>query len=66
MLRSFGQDESNWMEIDELAEALPDHVFDFIMFDACYMASTESSLCFRDKADYILASPTEVLGEVSL
>nr|WP_321522811.1 clostripain-related cysteine peptidase [uncultured Macellibacteroides sp.] len=63
MLRSFGQDESNWMEIDELAEALPDHVFDFIMFDACYMASTEVAYALRDKADYILASPTEVLGE---
>ncbi|MCE5226052.1 MAG: clostripain-related cysteine peptidase [Porphyromonadaceae bacterium] len=63
MLRSFGQDESNWMEIDELAEALPDHVFDFIMFDACYMASTEVAYALRDKAEYILASPTEVLGE---
>jgi hypothetical protein len=63
MLRSFGQDESNWMEIDELAEALPDHIFDFIMFDACYMASTEVAYALRDKADYILASPTEVLGE---
>lgn len=63
MLRSFGQDESNWMEIDELAEALPDHIFDFIMFDACYMASTEVVYALRDKADYILASPTEVLGE---
>ena len=63
MLRSFGQDESNWMEIDELEEALPDHVFDFIMFDACYMASTEVAYALRDKADYILASPTEVLGE---
>lgn len=63
MLRSFGQDESNWMEIDELAEALPDHVFDFIMFDACYMASTEVAYAFQNKADYILASPTEILGE---
>ena len=63
MLRSFGQDESNRMEIDQLTEALPDHVFDFIMFDACYMASTEVAYALRDKADYILASPTEVLGE---
>ena len=63
MLRSFGQDESNRMEIDQLTEALPDHVFDFIMFDACYMASTEVVYALRDKADYILASPTEVLGE---
>lgn len=62
MLRVFGQDGDQWMEIDELAEGLPDHVFDFILFDACYMASVECVYELRNKADYILASPTEIIA----
>ena len=61
-LKAFGQDGSNWMEIDELVKGLPDHVFDFILFDACYMASIECVYELRNKADYILASPTETMG----
>lgn len=62
MLRSFGQDGENWMEINELAKALPDNRFDFILFDACYMASIEVAYALRNKADYIIASPTEILA----
>lgn len=63
MLRSFGQDGTNWLEIDELAKGLPDKGFDFILFDACYMASIECVYELRNKADYILASPTETMGD---
>lgn len=62
MLRSFAQDGSKVMEIDQLQVALPDKVFDFILFDACYMASTEVIYALRNKADYILASPTETMA----
>ncbi|MDR1980067.1 MAG: hypothetical protein LBQ39_00425 [Tannerellaceae bacterium] len=62
-LRSFGQDGNSHMEINVLKETLPDHVFDFIIFDACYMASVEVAYALRDKAGYIMASPTEILGE---
>ncbi|RHJ78697.1 clostripain-related cysteine peptidase [Parabacteroides sp. AM08-6] len=62
MLRAFGQDGSNWMEIDQLAQGIPDHFFDFILFDACYMANIECAYELKDKADYILASPTETMG----
>lgn len=63
MLRAFGQDGTKWMEIDELAKGLPDHFFDFILFDACYMASVECVYELKDKADYILASPTETMAD---
>lgn len=63
MLRAFGQDGSNWMELDEMASGLPDDVFDFILFDACYMASVECVYELRNKADYILASPTETMAD---
>lgn len=61
-LRAFGQDGTHWLEIDQLAQGLPDHQFDFILFDACYMASVECVYELKDKADYILASPTETMG----
>lgn len=63
MLRSFGDDNERVMEIDQLKEALPDQVFDFILFDACYMASTEVIYALREKADYIIGSPTETMAE---
>lgn len=62
MLRSFGEDKNEVMEIEDLATTLPDHKFDFILFDACYMASVEVLYELRDKADYIIASPTEILS----
>jgi hypothetical protein len=61
-LRSFGQDDAYHMEINELKEALQGFRFDFIVFDACYMANIESVYALRDNAAYILASPTEVLA----
>ena len=62
-LKAFGQDGNDWMEIDDLAKGLPDNVFDFILFDACYMASVECAYELRNKAEYILASPTETLAD---
>lgn len=62
-LRSFGDDQGEVLSIDELASALPDHTFDFILFDACYMGSWEVLYELRDKADYLIASPTEVLAD---
>jgi hypothetical protein len=49
------------MEIYDLASALPDGFFDFIIFDACSMASIECVYELRTKADYIIASPSETL-----
>ena len=63
MTRAFGQDGNNWMEIDELAQGIPDNLFEFILFDACYMASIECVYELRHKTNYILASPTETMGE---
>lgn len=62
-LRSFGQDgRDNFMELEDLSSALSGHHFDFILFDACYMACTEVAYALRSCADYIIASPTEILA----
>lgn len=65
---SFGSDNNpekdkgyyDEIDIDELADAIPDGVFDFIWFDACYMSGIETAYELRDKCDTFVAYPTEV------
>ena len=64
--KTFGQDTgespSAYMELEDLKNVLPDGLFDYILFDACYMGAAEVAYALRNKADYIVASPTEVLA----
>ena len=63
LTKYFGVDENNYMEISELVSALPSNVqFEFIMFDACFMANVETLYDMRRNAKYIIASPAEVLA----
>ena len=63
----FGQDvtaqPTGYIDTEELAAAIPAEMFDYILFDACHMASVEVLYALRDKADYIISSPTEVVAE---
>ena len=62
--RWFGQDGANYMDIADLAEALATAPkFDYILFDACFMAGVEVACELRDYADYLVASPAEVLAQ---
>lgn len=62
-----GQDDGvpggGYLEMDEIAAALPDGMFDYILFDACFMASAEALYPLRDKVDYVVASPMEVIAD---
>lgn len=60
--RAFGQDGNNWMEINDLRDALPGGL-DYIVFDACYMASVEVVYALREKSSYIVGSSTEIIGD---
>lgn len=60
--RSFGEDNGREIDIKDLPKAIPDG-FDYIIFDACWMASVEVLYELRNKTPYILSSPIEVLGE---
>jgi hypothetical protein len=51
------------MEIDEMADALPDQGLEYIWFDACLMGGVEPLYELRNKCSYLVASPTEVLME---
>ena len=63
----FGQDvtasPTGYLETADLAAAIPDGVFDYILFDACFMASVEVEYALREKADWIIAAPTEVITD---
>lgn len=70
ILYSFGSDKdtardpsyTDSTDIDELADALPDGMFKFIWFDACYMAGIEVCYQLRDKCEFMIAPPTEDPG----
>lgn len=51
---------TDWTEIDELAEAVPDGRFETIWFDCCYMTGIEVIYEFRDKCQTFVGYPTEV------
>lgn len=61
IVKSFGEDRGVEMEVKELKGALPFR-FSFIIFDCCFMGGIETIYELRDKADYIVASPTEILA----
>ena len=66
-LYSFGQDINSTLgmtfqiNIDELARVIPDNTFDYVWFDSCYMSNIESIFEFKNKCNYYIGYPTEVL-----
>ncbi|MDO5105793.1 clostripain-related cysteine peptidase [Capnocytophaga sp.] len=64
--KSFGKDNvptDSAMEITELAESLTPYHFDYLLFDACFMASIEVLYELRHTADFFIASPAEILAD---
>lgn len=67
--RHFGEKysdtHSNRFDIVTLSSALTSTgvKFDYILFDACFMANIESVYDLRDNTDYIIGAPCEILGD---
>lgn len=55
-------DGKNEMSLADFAKAIPDKSFDFIIFEACFMAGIEVVYELKGKADYILASSAEIVA----
>lgn len=55
-------DGSDELDLREFAAAIPDHFFDFIAFEACFMAGIEVLYELKDKSDYILSSAAEIVS----
>lgn len=70
MCFSFGADKdssknpyyTDAIDIDELASSLPDDMFHFIWFDACYMSGIETLYELKNKCKYFVGYPTEVFS----
>lgn len=70
--KAFGQDsgkdlnkeETKWMEITEMRDALAalPHTFKFIFADCCAFQNVEVAYELRNTTDYIIASPAEIPG----
>lgn len=64
---SFGQDNTgnanDRCDIIELNEAIPSGIFHYIWFDCCFMGSVEVAYELREKADFIVGYPTEIIAE---
>lgn len=62
--KTFGKDDrrDDEIEIIDLAAALP-FKYDCIIFDSCLMGGIEVAYELRDKCDYIIASPTEIMSQ---
>lgn len=66
LFKSFGKDnnpKNSAMEITDLAQSLKPYHFDYLLFDACFMASVEVLYELRHAADFFIASPTEILAD---
>ena len=60
--RTFGDDNGIKINIEELADAIPDGSFRYIWFDCCLMGGIECCYQLREKASYIISSPTEIMS----
>lgn len=58
--RSLIEDNGSFMELADFADAIP-YKLDYLIFDLCFMAGIEVAYELKDKADYIIASPAEVV-----
>ncbi len=61
IVKSFAEDRGTEMEVTKLREAIP-YPLSFVIFDCCFMGGIETVYELKDKADYIVGSPTEILA----
>lgn len=61
--RAWGDDYGRSVNLPQLAGAIPSGMFDYIWFDCCYMGGIETVYELRDKADLIVAHPTEIMAQ---
>lgn len=66
LTRLFGGTSAKYQtDVSTLAEAIErmGTKMEYILFDDCYMASVEVAYDLREATDYIIACPTEVMGD---
>lgn len=59
--RFYGYDKNaNVIDLNDFHDVIPEGMFDYILFDACYMGSIEVAYTLRNKAKYIVSSAAEI------
>lgn len=59
--RTIIYDGNSQMELADFASAIPTGVFDYIVFETCFMAGIEVAYELRDKAEYLFVSSAEIV-----
>lgn len=60
--RSLITDGASEMDIKDFANAIPDGMFEYIVFEACFMAGVEVAYELKDKTEYMVGSAAEMLS----
>ncbi|MDR2936694.1 MAG: hypothetical protein LBU80_05060 [Rikenellaceae bacterium] len=61
-VKSVLRDGNQVMELTDFATAIPDKKFDVIAFETCLMGGVEAAYELRNKADYLVVSPAEIIS----
>jgi len=56
------EDNGEEMELAAFVAAIPDKLFDFIIFEACFTAGIEMAYELRNKTNYLIGSSAEILS----
>ncbi len=64
-VKSVLRDGAQAMELADFAAAIPDKKFDFIAFETCLIGGIEVAYELRNKADYLVVSPAEIITSVT-
>lgn len=61
----YSDSQSNCFDIETLSEALASTgvKFEYILFDACFMANVEAAYDLRANTRYIIGAPCEIMGD---
>lgn len=61
-VKSVTMDGEDEMELEEFTQAIPQGMFEYILFEACYMAGIEVAYALREKTDYLIVSSAEIVS----
>lgn len=59
---SMAQDNNNEMGLAEFAMAIPDNLFEYIIFENCFMSGVEIAAALENKAKWVMGSSAETLS----
>lgn len=60
--RALIMDGNEFMEFHDFLSCIPDKMFEYMVFDMCYMGGAEVMYELRNKTKYVISSPAEILS----